>query len=85
VPRGDGHLVLAVGEATGHAHAIRDRGAELYRTRSGRRFLQVLADSGVTLSHEEHAPILVPKGLYEVVRQREHRPELVRKTRQIAD
>lgn len=71
-------IVLAYGEATGHAHAIADRGAVLRGVDLERRFLEVLADGGVTLSHEEHDPIRVPRGTYRVVRQREWASEGVR-------
>jgi hypothetical protein len=78
VARDGGRVVLAYGEATGHAHAIIDRGAELFQTDLGERFLQVLATGGVSLTHEEHADIVLPRGLYEVVRQREYDQEEIR-------
>lgn len=74
-PRDDGRVVLAYGEVTGHAHAIKDRGADLYGEDVGERFLQVLTEGGVDLMHEEHATITIPPGLYEVRRQREYTPE----------
>ena len=64
-------IVLAEGEATGHAHAIGDARARLYGADLGRRFLKVLAEGGVELTHEEHATIRLPRGLYRVIRQRE--------------
>lgn len=70
-----GRIVLAYGELTGHAHAIHDVEATLYGTDLENRFLEVLAQGGVALSHEEHAPILLPHGAYRVVRQREWTPE----------
>lgn len=66
-----GRLVLAEGEITGHAHAIADPDAELFGGDLEDRFLTVLADGGVTLRHEEHAPIHLPLGDYVVRRQRE--------------
>jgi len=68
-------IVLAYGEVTGHAHAIHDKAATLYGTDLENRFLDVLAEGGVTLSHEEHAPIHLPHGAYRVVRQRELTPK----------
>ena len=65
-------IVLAEGEATGHAHAIKDRQANLYGEDIGHRFLEVLAEGGVDLVHEEHATIHLPYGGYRVVRQREY-------------
>jgi hypothetical protein len=79
LPRDGRRVVLAYGETTGHAHAVLDRGAELYESKElEARFLQVLADGGVDLVHEEHATIPVPPGTYEVVRQREYSPEEIR-------
>lgn len=66
-----GRLVLAEGEVTGHAHAIADPGADLFGSDLEDRFLTVLAEGGVTLRHEEHAPIVLPPGNYVVRRQRE--------------
>jgi hypothetical protein len=72
----DGPIILAEGEVTGHYHAILDpTGVELYRIGEQRAFL-VVEEPGTTLSHPEHAPIELPAGPYEVVRQREYRPDL---------
>ena len=74
-------IVLAHGEATGHAHAIAlDEAHEFSQTAADGvvyRFLEVLA-RGATLRHEEHAPILLPVGFYEILRQREYSPEEIR-------
>lgn len=72
VARDHGRIVLAYGEVTGHAHAITDPDAQLLTDDTGRRFIQVLADAGVTLDHEEHSTIVLPAGWYEVVGQREY-------------
>ncbi|HEY9870989.1 MAG TPA: hypothetical protein V6D08_17620 [Candidatus Obscuribacterales bacterium] len=64
-------IVLAFGEATGHAHAIGCRSATLYRV-GHERFLRT--EQGATLTHEEHAPITLEPGVYRVVRQREYAP-----------
>ncbi len=77
-------VVLALGEVTGHAHAIYptvgklpaklwDAGAE--------RFLQVM--EACTVQHEEHAPIALPPGVYRVSKfgvgtQREYSPQELR-------
>jgi hypothetical protein len=75
VPRDErGRIILAEGEATGHAHAILDREAELWETTS-QRYLRVLAEGGVALTHEEHATITIPAGDWVVIRQREYVPE----------
>lgn len=69
-----GRLVLALGEATGHAHAVSARDAELLADPAevGRRFLRIATEA--VLAHEEHAPIPLPAGLYRVVQQREFVP-----------
>lgn len=67
--RNEGRVVLAYGEATGHAHAITDPGAILYQ--SGDRTILELGEVS-TLEHEEHESIELPAGYYAVVRQREY-------------
>jgi hypothetical protein len=63
-------VVLAYGEATGHAHAIADSGATLYfgkdKAANADRFLRVLRP--VSLRHDEHAPVALVPGLYRVRR-----------------
>jgi hypothetical protein len=67
-----GRLVLALGEATGHAHAVAAPDADLLADPDARdeRFLRIVTDAQLT--HEEHAAIPLPAGLYRVVRQREY-------------
>jgi hypothetical protein len=66
-----GRIVLAYGEVTGHAHAIHEPDAQLFRGKASNAdvFLRVVAP--VSLRHEEHSTIAVPPGLYRVRRQRE--------------
>lgn len=75
-------IVLAYGEVTGHAHAVLvDDARELKLDDAEgvvRRFLEVF-ERGATLKHEEHAPIPLPPGLYEIVQQREYTPQEVRR------
>ena len=71
VARTGGRLILAEGEATGHAHAIGSHRATLLEAGED-RYLRV--GSPVTLDHEEHAPITVAPGTYRVVIQREYVP-----------
>jgi hypothetical protein len=66
-----GRIVLAEGEATGHAHAIRERDARTF-TYGDERYL--LTRSKAQLVHEEHATIEVPSGAWRVVIQREYEP-----------
>ena len=84
VPLNQGRIVLAHGEATGHAHAIRDDRATLFRDpHLAEVFLQVSGGAPVALEHEEHAAIALPPGIYRVVRQREYQPGMV--PRHVAD
>ncbi|MEX1336107.1 MAG: hypothetical protein AB1Z66_12490 [Candidatus Limnocylindrales bacterium] len=66
-----GRIVLAEGEATGHAHAIHEPDARTF-VHAGVRYL--LTRSRAQLVHEEHAPIDVPPGRWRVVQQREYEP-----------
>lgn len=73
-----GRLVLAFGEATGHAHAIKDKNAELKEGMPGGfKYLRVLNGS-VDLMHDEHKTITIPEGDYLVRRQREFDEEEIR-------
>jgi hypothetical protein len=71
-----GRLVLAEGEATGHAHVVEDDRASLHDLgwASGAEYLSVVGDAPVSLVHEEHDALSVSPGVYEVRRQREHAP-----------
>ena len=73
-------IVLAHGEVTGHAHAVRVEDAvEFSRADAAgavRRFLEVFSAANVV--HEEHATIPLPAGIYEIVIQREYHPESIR-------
>ena len=78
VPREDGRIVLAHGEVTGHAHAIKSRSATLYAENPsadaalamGTRILSARAP--VALTHEEHSRIDVPRGEWGVRIQRQY-------------
>lgn len=81
-----GRTILAYGEVTGHAHeVITDAppmtgdpvpAQQLFEEPDGTRLLVVRGPA--TLRHEEHAPLNIPAGTYEVVRQREYSPEAIR-------
>lgn len=68
-----GGLVLARGEVTGHAHRIVEGKAFLYRIAAEILYLRVLSEFA-KLYHEEHEDVILPKGDYEVRRQREFDP-----------
>lgn len=68
LPRGsrNGRHILAQGEATGHAHAVAD---DIQLFGSGDA-LYCRAAAPFTVRHEEHKPITVPAGVYQVRRVR---------------
>lgn len=72
--------ILAHGEVTGHAHHIMTPRARLFRDDgAGRRFLQVDHPQAgetptVDLTHEEHAAVPLPPGLFEILIQQEFSP-----------
>lgn len=71
-PRQGGRIVLAEGEATGHAHAIRARYATAYAIGA---LLYLRVTRPVALLYEEHEhPDLIDPGIYVVKRQREYSP-----------
>lgn len=85
VPLDKNSIVLAFGEATGHAHAIYDHQgaaseiadaaiarARLWRAPNGERFLEVKAP--VTLRHEEHDAHTLLPGIYKLPTQVQYEP-----------
>jgi hypothetical protein len=82
-------IVLAEGEESGHRHAIRER-ATMFRDErlardipAGLYIGHVRVDSAYArVTHDEHAPITLPRGTYRVRRQRELGP---RDARVLAD
>jgi hypothetical protein len=83
VERSGGRLILAEGEATGHAHTIISESAELVTSdQAAELYLLVHGDEPVELLHQEHDAITIAPGTYKVVRQREYTPEAIR---QVAD
>jgi hypothetical protein len=80
----NGRTILAYGEVTGHAHeVITDApdtdtvpAQQLFEEPDGTRLLVVRGPA--TLRHEEHAPLAIPAGTYEVIRQVEYTPTAIR-------
>ena len=74
-------VVLAEGEATGHAHVVQGRARLVRSTRHhqhpGETYLVVSGPA--TLVHEEHDRIELATGAYEVRRQREYVPPAPRR------
>ncbi len=67
VTKRDGRHILAEGEVTGHAHVVEDD-IELYE-KAG--VLYCRAAAPFTIKHEEHKPITVQPGAFEIRRVRE--------------
>ena len=72
-PRG---VVLAEGEATGHAHVMTAETVKLWAV-GEQRYVTVSKPS--VLDHEEHGVLTIPEGTYEVIIQREYSPEAIRR------
>ena len=72
-----GTRVLREGEATGHAHRATGEGVQLF-IHGDTLYMRVEGEAEVV--HEEHKPITVPPGLYEigVVREYDHFEEEIR-------
>lgn len=85
----DGETVLAEGELTGHRHAIWDR-VTMFRDDALARDIPAglyighvrVEAATARLQHDEHDPIVLPRGTYRVRRQRELDP---RDARLVAD
>lgn len=67
-------LVLAEGEATGHAHVLEGLSTAVRVRRQA--YVHVMEPA--MLRHEEHRHVEVPPGWYEIVRQRVYTPQAPR-------
>ena len=66
-----GRVVLAEGEATGHAHTIEAERADFFTAdvlQEAERILMVHA-GGAVVEHQEHSAITLEPGPYRVIRQ----------------
>lgn len=72
-----GRIVLAYGEATGHAHAIKNSDVRYYREKNTNK-LYLVVDNTAKLQHEEHKEIELKPKVYEVIRQREYTPKKIK-------
>ena len=81
VKRKNEAIVLAEGEATGHAHRIMDIDAMFFE-KDGKFYLK--NDKAVTLTHEEHKPLVIEPGIWEVGQVKE-KDWLSGMTRTVAD
>ena len=71
-------IVLAEGEATGHAHVVLGRARLVHSTTApswrGVGHTHLVVDEPASLVHDEHDAIGLLPGTYEVRRQREYTP-----------
>ena len=63
------HAVLAHGEVTGHKHQLVQDEAQLFAMNDN-MFLRIVTPVGY-VRHEEHSPIALKQGDYQVIKQRE--------------
>lgn len=56
-------IILALGETTGHFHGIDCIGAEIL-DHAGTRYIKL--PTSAILKHQEHNPIEIPAGLYQI-------------------
>jgi len=69
--------ILAFGEVTGHCHKVENLNqAEVLEV--GTDLYLRVSEDGVRIVHDEHAPIMLPAGNYEIKIQREYSPEEIR-------
>jgi hypothetical protein len=66
-----GTLEIAQGEVTGHAHILH-AGVIRFLASMGNWLTHLDLPQGGTIRHDEHAPIELPPGAYEIRRQREY-------------
>jgi hypothetical protein len=73
-----GRMILARGEATGHAHVVTGEGLTLLCLPDDLESMFLHVKVYGRVGHEEHGPIPLPAGYYRVVRQREYLPGTIR-------
>lgn len=81
-------VIIGLGEATGHKHQIKDnatfyapsqKDVEFFAINGGDDipiFIEIL--NKTELLHEEHDKIILDKGWYKPIRQREYEPEKIK-------
>src|SRR5712664_3331510 len=69
--------VIVEGEATGHIHRLSE--GQVLQDAQGNLYLEVLAATQVV--HQEHHPIHLAPGYYQITRQQEYTPEAIRTVR----
>lgn len=84
----NGTVTVGYGEVTGHHHTIQNAAwfvapettmDDLHQFALGTKTLPVfvVADETTEIRHQEHAPIVLSPGTWQVLRQREYTPERI--------
>jgi hypothetical protein len=76
IARENGRVVVAYGEVTGHAHATVAPQVQQIEIDTIR---WLVAPDEFVITHEEHAPLTLDSGVWEVVYQYEYEPARIRK------
>jgi hypothetical protein len=63
--------VVAEGTVTGHTHRFKESKVRVYKSKDNKLYV-VNTLKIANLIHEEHNTIKIPKGIYEVIEQREY-------------
>jgi hypothetical protein len=72
IPADNRRFILAEGEQTGHHHAVAATANVAFLAAGAQRYLRV--NKSVELTHQEHEPLDIPPGNYEVRLQRTPAP-----------
>ena len=77
------HLCLQKSDVSNHSHQITRGDAILYSTQDKEKQILVVKSKEAHLTHEEHKPIIIPKGKYLVYNVKEYDPfeEEIRRVR----
>lgn len=92
IARENGKLVIALGEVTGHSHVVEMPAVKMIaapnrndkqKQKELDRFL--ISEQPFAMTHDEHAAVHVPAGLYRIVRQQEYAPGTIRNSMYVTD
>ena len=73
--------IIAYGEVTGHKHQFLSNQVSVFKNKDEQQYVDV--QQKAILQHEEHAHLEIPKGVYQVIIQREL--DLLGEVRQVLD
>lgn len=68
------HGILAEGEKSGHSHALTNLGIAMLFMDGDQMFIRVKKEESAIVKHEEHQPIEIPSGDWEVDIVQEYDP-----------